>query len=78
MSERNTDDIEKIWMKRIRNLAGFMGMILPWVSLIGAILVARTKGFPDGFWEDLSISETLRDTPSGGNPDNSVSHFDVL
>ena len=44
MSERNTDDIEKIWMKRIRNLAGFMGMILPWVSLIGAILVARTKG----------------------------------
>ena len=28
MSERNTDDIEKIWMKRIRNLAGFIGMIL--------------------------------------------------
>lgn len=63
MSERNTDDIEKIWMKRIRNLAGFMGMILPWVSLIGAILVARTKGFPDGFWEDLSISETYYVTP---------------
>ena len=63
MSERNTDDIEKIWMKRIRNLAGFMGMILPWVSLIGAILVARTKGFPDGFWGDLSISETYYVTP---------------
>ena len=63
MSEKNTDDIEKIWMKRVRNLAGFMGMILPWVSLIGAILVARTKGFPDGFWGELSISETYYVTP---------------
>ncbi|WP_405338609.1 hypothetical protein [Fibrobacter sp.] len=63
MSEKNTDDIEKIWMKRVRNLAGFLGMILPWVSLIGAILVARTKGFPDGFWGELSISETYYVTP---------------
>lgn len=63
MSEKNTDDIEKIWMKRVRNLAGFMGMILPWVSLIGAILVAHTKGFPDGFWGELSISETYYVTP---------------
>lgn len=38
-------------------------MILPWVSLIGAVLVARTKGIPDDFWETLSISATYYVTP---------------
>ena len=63
MSNSKCADIEKIWLKRIRNLAGFMGMILPWISLLGAILVARTKGIPDNFWEDLSISATYYITP---------------
>ena len=63
MSEKNTDNVEKIWMKRVRNLAGLMGMILPWLSLIGAILVARTQGYPDNFWSLLSISETYYVTP---------------
>jgi hypothetical protein len=40
-----------------------MGMILPWLSLIGAILVARTQGYPDNFWSLLSISETYYVTP---------------
>jgi hypothetical protein len=63
MSENKPQDMDKIWMKRIRNLAGLMGMILPWVSLLGAILVARTEGFPEGFWDLLSISETYYVTP---------------
>lgn len=63
MSECKSEDMDKVWMKRIRNLAGLMGMILPWVSLLGAILVARTKGFPDDFWSLLSISETYYVTP---------------
>ena len=63
MSDSKSEDMDKIWMKRVRNLVGLMGMILPWVSLIGAILVARTKGFPDDFWSLLSISETYYVTP---------------
>ena len=63
MSQCKSEDMEKIWMKRVRNLAGLMGMILPWVSLLGAILVAHTKGFPEGFWDLLSISETYYVTP---------------
>lgn len=63
MSQCKSEDMEKIWMKRVRNLAGLMGMILPWVSLLGAILVAHTKGFPEGFWSLLSISETYYVTP---------------
>lgn len=63
MSNCNAENVDKVWMKRVRNLAGLMGMILPWLSLIGAILVARTKGFPDDFWSLLSISETYYVTP---------------
>ena len=63
MSPCKSEDMEKIWMKRVRNLAGLMGMILPWVSLLGAILVAHTKGFPEDFWDLLSISETYYVTP---------------
>ena len=63
MRECTTEDVEKIWLKRIRNLAGFMGMILPWFALIGAILVAHTKGVPEDFWQTLSISETYYVTP---------------
>lgn len=67
MSDNKSDcknvDVDKVWMKRVRNLAGLMGMILPWVSLLGAVLVAHTKGFPEGFWNLLSISETYYVTP---------------
>ena len=63
MSDCKNVDVDKVWMKRVRNLAGLMGMILPWVSLLGAVLVARTKGFPEGFWNLLSISETYYVTP---------------
>ena len=63
MSECKSEDVDKIWMKRVRNLAGLMGMILPWLSLIGAILVAHTSGYPDNFWKLLSISETYYVTP---------------
>lgn len=63
MSGNNSADIEKAWLKRIRNFIGILGMILPWISLVGAILVARTKGIPDDFWETLSISATYYVTP---------------
>ena len=38
-------------------------MILPWLSLFGAFLVAKTNGFPDEFWQNLSISATYYITP---------------
>ncbi|WP_290943458.1 hypothetical protein [Fibrobacter sp.] len=54
------------WLKRIRNLAGFLGMILPWIALVGASIVAKAKpeAIPDDFWETLSISATYYLTPS--------------
>ena len=61
MSENNTS--EKIWLKRIRAFIGVLGMILPWLSLLGAALVARTTRIPDRFWQDLSISATYYITP---------------
>ena len=63
MSGNISADIEKAWLKRIRNFIGILGMILPWISLVGAILVARAKGIPDDFWETLSISATYYVTP---------------
>lgn len=53
----------ELWMRRVRNLAGFLGMILPWLSLIGASIVAKTVGVPDDFWRTLSISATYYITP---------------
>ena len=50
-------------MRRVRNLAGFLGMILPWLSLMGAGIVAKTVGVPDDFWRTLSISATYYITP---------------
>lgn len=50
-------------MRRVRNLVGFLGMILPWLSLIGAGIVAKTVGVPDDFWRTLSISATYYITP---------------
>lgn len=53
----------ELWMRRVRNLAGFLGMILPWLSLMGAGIVAKTVGVPDDFWRTLSISATYYITP---------------
>ncbi|MBO7062149.1 hypothetical protein [Fibrobacter sp.] len=63
MSNDKTIDVEKIWLKRIRAFIGILGMILPWLALLGAVLVARTTRVPDNFWEDLSISATYYITP---------------
>lgn len=54
------------WLKRIRNFAGFLGMILPWIALIGATIAskARPEIFPEDFWETLSISATYYFTPA--------------
>ena len=53
----------ELWMRRVRNLVGFLGMILPWLSLMGAGIVAKTVGVPDDFWRTLSISATYYITP---------------
>jgi hypothetical protein len=63
MSNDKTIDVEKIWLKRIRAFIGILGMILPWLALLGAVFVARTTRVPDNFWEDLSISATYYITP---------------
>lgn len=54
------------WLKRIRNFAGFLGMILPWIALLGASIVAKVKpsSIPSDFWTTLSISETYYLTPA--------------
>ena len=53
-----------LWLRRIRNFAGFLGMILPWISLIGAIIVSNTTGVPAEFWPTLSISATYYICPA--------------
>lgn len=53
----------ELWMRRVRNLVGFLGMILPWLSLIGASIVSKTVGVPNDFWRTLSISATYYITP---------------
>lgn len=51
---------KELWLKRIRNYAGFLGMVLPWISLIGALLFRGTQ--PS--WSDFSISATYYVTPA--------------
>ena len=63
MSESKITDNDKIWLKRIRTFIGVLGMILPWLALLGAALVNKTSGVPDAFWKDLSISATYYITP---------------
>ena len=69
----NAEDVKTItkrcaetWMKRIRNFAGFLGMILPWIALTGAVIYAKAQPtkIPDDFWETLSISATYYLTPA--------------
>lgn len=55
---------KELWLKRIRNVAGLLGMLLPWIALIGAFLVDVVQGLPKCFWSELSISETYYVTPA--------------
>ena len=43
MTEINEKEIEKTWLKRIRAFIGVLGMILPWIALVGASIVAKAK-----------------------------------
>ena len=56
---------KELWLRRIRNIAGFLGMMLPWLSLLGSVLYSKYV-FPleDSFWRNLSISETYYITPA--------------
>lgn len=54
----------KLWQKRIRNYAGLLGALLPWISLIGALLVNIHTPLGRSFWSDLSISATYYITPA--------------
>ena len=54
------------WLKRIRNFVGFLGMILPWIALVGTTIFVKSQPekIPSDFWETLSISETYYLTPA--------------
>ena len=55
---------ELLWQKRIRNYAGLLGALLPWISLLGAFLVNIFTPLGSKFWGDLSISATYYVTPA--------------
>lgn len=55
---------ELLWQKRIRNWAGFLGGILPFISLLGAVIVNIHTPLRSDFWTELSISETYYVTPA--------------
>lgn len=61
-----TEDEKKIWLKRIRNCVGILGMLLPWISLLGVFIVSKAKpGYiSHKFWDTLSISATYYVTPA--------------
>lgn len=53
-----------LWQKRIRNYAGLMGALLPWISLLGAVIVNAVNPLGASFWRNLSISATYYVTPA--------------
>lgn len=55
---------ELLWQRRIRNWAGLLGAILPWISLLGAGIVNYHTPLGEGFWSNLSISATYYVTPA--------------
>lgn len=55
---------ELLWQKRIRNYAGLLGALLPWLSLFSAFLVNCFTPLGKGFWSDLSISGTYYISPA--------------
>lgn len=55
----------ELWQKRIRNYAGLLGGLLPWISLFGAWMYGLFTGIPtDRFWRELSISATYYTNPA--------------
>lgn len=55
----------EIWLRKIRNYAGLLGGLLPWISLFGALIYAISTGtIPAEFWQNLSISATYYVTPA--------------
>jgi hypothetical protein len=54
-----------LWLKRIRNYAGFLGMILPWLCVLGYGIVYNfgnlklTDGFPDSMSITYYVSPIL-------------------
>lgn len=56
---------ELLWQKRIRNYAGLLGGLLPWLALFSAWLYGRmTGGLTQSFWSGLSISATYYCSPA--------------
>ena len=49
---------KELWMKRIRNLVGLMGMILPWFCLLGYYLNYKSgaNGLTEPFPDSMSIT----------------------
>ena len=47
-----------LWMKRIRNIIGLLGMILPWFCLLGYYIIYRSQSLPltDAFPNSMSIT----------------------
>lgn len=50
---------KELWLRRIRNVAGFLGMILPWLALFSAGIAEH----PDKTWW-YSISATYYQSPA--------------
>lgn len=56
---------DKLWNRRVRNWAGLLGGILPWLALFSAWLYGKwSGGLSDGFWSNLSISATYYCSPA--------------
>lgn len=54
-----------LWQKRIRNYAGLLGGLLPFISLFSAWLYGSVSGgLSNGFWHELSISATYYISPA--------------
>ena len=55
----------KIWLIRIRNYAGLLGGLLPFLSIISAFVYSISHGgLPSEFWKELSISATYYVSPA--------------
>lgn len=56
---------QELWNKRIRNYAGLLGGLLPWISLVSAWLYGLVSGgLTNGFWNNFSISATYYCSPA--------------
>ncbi len=58
------DSNNNLWMKRLRNYAGLLGGLLPFLSLLSAVIYSNTHYVPTEFWIRLSISDTYYVSPA--------------